>query len=153
MDSFVNDRAQFVHQLDLAPVTIAAHALGGNIATRYTGLYPDKVRKLVAIEGLGPSPKLLAERAAVPVAEHFRKWIEDKRQAAGRIPKRYATLDDALARMMAENGYLTPEQARHLTVQGINRNEDGSWRSEEHTSELQSLMRNSYAVFSLQKKK
>src|SRR3546814_10792502 len=32
-------------------------------------------------------------------------------------------------------------------------NPDGSWdRSEEHTSELQSLMRNSYAVFSLKKK-
>src|SRR3546814_9322261 len=31
---------------------------------------------------------------------------------------------------------------------------DGSWfRSEEHTSELQSLMRNSYAVFGLKKKK
>src|SRR3546814_1368209 len=29
----------------------------------------------------------------------------------------------------------------------------GSWRSEEHTSELQSLMRISYAVFCLQKKK
>src|SRR3546814_1442466 len=28
-----------------------------------------------------------------------------------------------------------------------------SWRSEEHTSELQSLMRNSYAVFCLKKKK
>src|SRR3546814_4863026 len=28
-----------------------------------------------------------------------------------------------------------------------------AWRSEEHTSELQSLMRNSYAVFCLQKKK
>src|SRR3546814_7805973 len=27
------------------------------------------------------------------------------------------------------------------------------WRSEEHTSELQSLMRNSYAVFCLQNKK
>src|SRR3546814_9885149 len=27
------------------------------------------------------------------------------------------------------------------------------WRSEEHTSELQSLMRNSYAVFCLKKKK
>jgi len=127
MDSFVYDLAQLIHQLDLAPVTIVAHSMGGNVALRYTGLYPDKVRKLVAIEGLGPSPKLLAERAAVPVGERFRKWIEDKRQAAGRIPKRYATLDDALARMMAENGYLTPEQARHLTVQGINRNEDGSW--------------------------
>src|SRR3546814_10913764 len=30
--------------------------------------------------------------------------------------------------------------------------EDALWRSEEHTSELQSLMRNSYAVFCLKKK-
>jgi len=127
MDAFVYDFAQLIHQLDLAPVTIVAHSMGGNVALRYTGLYPDNVRKLVAIEGLGPSPKMLAERAAKPVADRFRQWIEDKRQAAGRIPKRYATLDDALARMMAENSYLTPEQARHLTVQGINRNEDGSW--------------------------
>ncbi|AMG74509.1 alpha/beta fold hydrolase [Sphingopyxis granuli] len=127
MDAFVYDLAQLIHQLDLAPVTIVAHSMGGNVALRYTGLYPDNVRKLVAIEGLGPSPRMLAERAAKPVADRFRQWIEDKRQAAGRIPKRYATLDDALARMMAENSYLTPEQARHLTVQGINRNEDGSW--------------------------
>src|SRR3546814_14315676 len=88
MDSFVYDLAQFVHQLDLAPVTIVAHSLGGNIATRYTGLYPDKVRKLLAIEGLGPSAKLLAERAAVPVAVHFRKWLEDKREAAGGIDRK-----------------------------------------------------------------
>ncbi|MGV1682875.1 alpha/beta fold hydrolase [Sphingopyxis sp. NJF-3] len=127
MDAFVYDLAQLIHQLDLAPVTIVAHSMGGNVALRYTGLYPDHVRKLVAIEGLGPSPKVLAERAAVPVGDRFRKWIDDKRKAAGRMPKRYATLDDALARMMAENAYLTPEQARHLTVQGINRNEDGSW--------------------------
>src|SRR3546814_15601734 len=31
--------------------------------------------------------------------------------------------------------------------------DDGFWRSEEHTSELQSLMRISYAVFCLKKKK
>src|SRR3546814_8369146 len=30
---------------------------------------------------------------------------------------------------------------------------EGGWRSEEHTSELQSLMRISYAVFCLKKKK
>src|SRR3546814_9649017 len=33
------------------------------------------------------------------------------------------------------------------------RDRDGQARSEEHTSELQSLMRNSYAVFCLKKKK
>lgn len=127
MGAFVYDLAQLIHQLDLAPVTIVAHSMGGNISLRYTGLYPENVRKLVAIEGLGPSPKVLAERAQTPFSGRLRNWIDDKRQAAGRQPRRYATLDDALARMAAENAYLTPEQARHLTIHGINRNEDGSW--------------------------
>ncbi|ALJ13142.1 alpha/beta fold hydrolase [Sphingopyxis macrogoltabida] len=127
MGAFVYDLAQLIHQLDLAPVTIVAHSMGGNIATRYTGLYPGNVKKLVSIEGLGPSPAVQEERAKTSFDERMRQWIGDKRQAAGRSPKRYATLDDALARMAAENSYLTPEQARHLTIHGINRNEDGSW--------------------------
>lgn len=125
--AFVYDLAQLIHQLDLAPVTIVAHSMGGNIATRYAGLYPDKVKKLVSIEGLGPSPTAQEERAKTPFEDRMRKWIADKRQAAGRQPKRYATLDEALARMMTENAYLTAEQARHLTIQGASRNEDGSW--------------------------
>ena len=109
--SFVYDLAQLVHQLDLSPVTIVAHSLGGNIATRYTGLYPENVAKLVCIEGLGPSPKILAEREEAGIRKRFREWIEDKRHAAGRIPKRYPSLDAALDRMKAENSYLTDEQA------------------------------------------
>ncbi len=127
MDAFVYDLAQLIHQLDLGPVSIVAHSMGGNIALRYTGLYPENVRKLVAIEGLGPSPKVIAERAQTGCAERFRKWIDDKRQAAGRTPRRYATIEDALARMMGENSYLTEAQARHLTIHGISRNEDGTW--------------------------
>jgi pimeloyl-ACP methyl ester carboxylesterase len=126
-DSFVYDLAQLVHQLDRGPVTIVSHSLGGNVSLRYTGLYPETVRKIVAIEGMGPSPKVQAEREAEPFADRWRKWIADKRAAAGRLPKRYATLEDALARMKAENTYLTDEQARHLTIHGMNRNEDGTW--------------------------
>jgi pimeloyl-ACP methyl ester carboxylesterase len=125
--NFVYDLAQLVHQLDAGPVTIVAHSLGGNVATRFAGLYPDQVAKLACIEGLGPSPKMIAERAAVPYADRWRTWIAAKRAAAGRLPKRYATFDDVLTRMMAENAYLTPEQARHLTTHAVNRNEDGSW--------------------------
>ncbi len=127
MAPFVYDLAQLIHQLDLAPVTIVAHSMGGNIAIRYTGLYPENVRKLVAIEGLGPSPAMLAERAAIGIGQRFRNWVDEKRKAAGRIPKRYPSLEAALERMKAENAYLTDEQARHLTVHGISRNEDGSW--------------------------
>ena len=127
MSAFVYDFAQLVHQLDLSPVTIVAHSLGGNVATRYAGLYPQNVRKLVAIEGLGPSPAVQAKREAKGFVLRFRQWIEDKRAAAGRLPKRYPTLESAYERMKAENAYLTDEQARHLTVHGISRNEDGSW--------------------------
>src|SRR3546814_5137128 len=39
------------------------------------------------------------------------------------------------------------------TIQHVALGDTVSWRSEEHTSELQSLMRISYAVFCLKKKK
>ena len=127
MSAFVYDLAQLVHQLNLPPVSFVAHSMGGNIATRYTGLYPENVAKLVNIEGLGLSPAMQAERDALGIGNRFRTWIEDKRKAAGRTPKRYPTMDAAFDRMKAENSYLTDEQARHLTVHGISRNEDGTW--------------------------
>lgn len=127
MSAFVYDIAQLVHQLNLAPVTIIAHSMGGNIALRYAGIYPENVRKLVNIEGLGPSPAMLAEREALGIQKRFRQWIEDKRNAAGRTPKRYPNIEAAYERMKTENAYLTDEQARHLTVHGISRNEDGTW--------------------------
>ena len=127
MSAFVYDLAQLIHQLALPPVSIVAHSMGGNIATRYAGLFPEKVAKLVNIEGLGISPQMQAERDALGIGHRFRTWIDDKRKAAGRTPKRYATIEEAFARMKAENAYLTDEQARHLTIHGISRNEDGTW--------------------------
>ena len=127
MAAFVYDFAQLVHTLGHDEVTIIAHSLGGNIATRYTGLYPEKVRKLINIEGLGPSPKVRAEREAAGYPNRFRTWIDERRKAAGRMPRRYATIEAAYARMKEENGFLTDEQARHLTIHGASRNEDGTW--------------------------
>lgn len=127
MDNYVYDLAQLIHQQQLAPVTIIAHSLGGNIATRFTGLYPDKVRKLVNIEGLGPAPEIRAQIEAQDTSDRLRKWIEDTRKAAGRPPRRYATIEAAYARMKEENGFLSDEQARHLTIHGASRNEDGTW--------------------------
>jgi pimeloyl-ACP methyl ester carboxylesterase len=128
--AFVYDIAQLVHQLRLAPLSIVAHSLGGNVALRYAGAYPENLAKLVCIEGLGPSPKMLAERNARSVAERMRSWIDEKRAASGRAHKRYTSIEEALTRMKAENNYLTDEQARHLTIHGVSQNEDGtySWK-------------------------
>lgn len=126
MDAFVYDFAQLVHTLGYDQVTIISHSLGGNIATRFSGLYPERVRKLVNIEGLGPSRERQLQDDAGSTAR-LRTWIEDKRGASARSPRRYASLRDAYARMKAENGFLSDEQARHLTVHGATRNEDGTW--------------------------
>lgn len=133
-NDMVYDLAQLIHQLGVGPVTIVSHSMGGNVALRYAGVFPDMVRKIVAIEGLGPSPARQAEMRAAPYPERFAKWIGDKRAASGRSPRKYASIEDAFRRMIEENSYLTEEQARHLTTHGVNRNEDGtfSWKFDPH---------------------
>jgi pimeloyl-ACP methyl ester carboxylesterase len=130
MAAYVYDLAQLIHQQRLAPLRIIAHSLGGNIALRYTGIYPETVSKLVAIEGLGPSPAMVEERAARSVGDRMRAWVNEKRALAGRTPRRYASIEEAFARMQGENPHLTPAQARYLTVHGVAQNEDGtySWK-------------------------
>ena len=130
MSDYVYDIAQLVHQTIDGPVSIVGHSLGGMIALRYAGLYPEKVRRVVAIEGLGPPPSWLAERRAKPMHRRLTDWIEEVRGLSARLPRRYESLDAAWRRMHEENPHLSREQARHLTVHGVNRNEDGTYRLE-----------------------
>lgn len=128
MPYYICDLAQLIHQQGEAPVTIVSHSLGGAISLRYAGLYPEKVRKLVAIEGLG----LFSADGSEPpqFADRWRDWIAERRLLSARPPRRYASIDEALARMRSENSHLSEEQARHLTIHGVNHNEDGtfSWK-------------------------
>jgi pimeloyl-ACP methyl ester carboxylesterase len=129
MAGYIYDLAQLIHQQRLAPVTIIAHSLGGNIALRYSGIYPESVARLVAIEGLGPT-RMLAELAGKTIDKRMDEWIQEQRALAGRLPRRYGSIEDAFRRMQEENPHLSAEQARHLTAQGVNQNEDGtySWK-------------------------
>lgn len=126
MSCFVYDLVQLVEQQELGPVTLVGHSLGGSICLRYAGLYPEMVRKLVAIEGLGFMPD--SKPPALDV--RMREWIDRQRSLARHQRRRYDSIDDAIARMRSANPHLTSEQARHLTVHGANRNEDGtySWK-------------------------
>src|SRR3546814_9892799 len=71
--------------------------------------------------------------------------------------------EDGITTLLADEGGLSPgysssEEAFQLMIRAFERaklrpGHDVAIRSEEHTSELQSLMRISYAVFCLKKKK
>ena len=127
MPEYVYDIAHLVDQKNMAPVTIVSHSLGGMISLQYAGLYPDKVKSITAIEGLGASPTMLAKNAGKSINEKLSDWSDELRKMSGRTPRRYATLEDAFARMQDENPHLSEAQARHLTVHGASQNEDGSF--------------------------
>jgi pimeloyl-ACP methyl ester carboxylesterase len=124
---YVYDIAQLIHQRGLAPLRIVAHSLGGHVALQYAGVYPANVLKLVSIEGWGPPPAMLQRRLALPPEVRMQRWVEELRELAGRLPRRYATLEEATQRMQEANPNLSAEQARHLTVHGMNQNEDGTF--------------------------
>jgi pimeloyl-ACP methyl ester carboxylesterase len=136
MANYIYDLAQLVHQLGAGPVSIIAHSLGGNIALRYAGIYPENVHRLVAIEGLGPAPRSTGSEPRKSISERMRAWIDQTRACSARQPRRYATFDDALARMQEANKHLRPDQARHLTHHAVNRNEDGtySWKFDHYVA-------------------
>jgi pimeloyl-ACP methyl ester carboxylesterase len=127
MAGYIYDLAQLIHQQRLAPVAIVAHSLGGQIALRYAGIYPATVSRLVAIEGFGPSARWLAEFRKKTIAQRMDEWIAEQRGLAGRLPRRYPSIEEAFRRMQEENPHLSAEQARHLTVHGVNQNEDGTY--------------------------
>ncbi len=49
----VLDLSALVDIINAFPVTIIGHSLGGVVSLLYSGVYPDRVKKVVAIEGIG----------------------------------------------------------------------------------------------------
>ena len=119
---FVADIAAFADHLDRDPLALVAHSLGGGIALQYAGVFPDRVSCVCAIEGLGPG---IGGRR--PAHERMQTWVAQIRDFERRRPRRYPAFEDAVARMREANPHLTPEMARHLTLHGARRHEDGSY--------------------------
>ena len=121
---YIYDLAQLIHQQNLAPLSIIAHSLGGGVALRYAGVYPENIVKMIVIEGTG-GPQSMYDQE--PAHLKLQNWINSTRKVSGRLAKRYETLDDAYSRMHEANKHLRTDQARDLTVHGSNQNEDGSY--------------------------
>jgi pimeloyl-ACP methyl ester carboxylesterase len=124
MIEYVLDLAQLLEQLATFPVILIGHSLGGAIVLQYSGVYPERVAKVVGIEGLGPSPAGIVPR---PPHQRMQAWISEMRAFAGRRTHRYATLAEAVQRMREANPRLTEAMASHLTLHGTNRKEDGTY--------------------------
>jgi pimeloyl-ACP methyl ester carboxylesterase len=90
----------------------------------YAGIYPDRVKKIVAIEGVGLPPFRRVQQT--PPADRIRNWIEKVRGTEQRTPHSYPDLATAVSRMKEANPFLSEDVAEHLTLHGTNWNADGS---------------------------
>ncbi len=120
---YVLDLSALIDIVGKWPVYLIGHSLGGAIVLQYAGVYPERVRKLVSIEGFGPVPEKLMPR---PAHERLRRWIENMRDFENRVPHKYPSIAAAAARMHEANPHLSQSQAQHLTLFGSNWNPDGT---------------------------
>lgn len=130
LGDFVYDIEQLLRQKAPGPVSIISHSFGGAVSLLYAGTFPAAVDRLVVIEGIIMSPTEFQKLRSAPLQKRMAAWIDQLHGLSGRLPRKYKSLDEAVQRMRDENPHLSPAQARHLTIHGVNQNEDGtfSWK-------------------------
>lgn len=89
------------------PVNLVGHSLGGNVACLYAGVRPERVRKLVNLEGFG-LPATKPEQAP----GRYREWLEELH--AQPSLKDYEDFGALAHRLRRNNPRLSEERARWL---------------------------------------
>ena len=103
-----------------APVDLVGHSMGANVVCLYAGARPQRVRRVVDLEGFG-----LADARAAELPGKLCRWLDDLRE-----PPRlrdYASLDEVAARLTSNNPRLAPERAAFLAMHWARRRDDGRY--------------------------
>lgn len=102
------------------PVDILSHSLGGNVSNTYAGVRPDRVRRIIAIDGFGLRHRP-SEDAPVQFERFLKGWREPLR---GHRP--YESTEEMAQRLMKANAKLDAPRARFLAGHQSRQCEDGS---------------------------
>ncbi|MGN6103668.1 MAG: alpha/beta fold hydrolase [Kofleriaceae bacterium] len=109
---YVADLEDLIRQLARPRVVLVGHSMGGSVCTYYAGAWPERIARLVLVEGLGP-PDLFGGDAPTRTAA----WIDGWR--AARAPRKVMpSLDDAVRRLRRHDELLDEALARRLAELG-----------------------------------
>lgn len=95
------------------PIDLVGHSMGGNVSMQYSGVRPQRIRRLVNLEGFG-MPALKPEQAP----ERYGKWIDEiKRLHRGEMNlASYSAVDGVARRLMKTNPRLSQDKADWLAA-------------------------------------
>ena len=106
------------------PVDLVGHSMGGNVVMSYAGARPQRIRRLVNLEGFGLPP---TEPTQAP--QRYARWLDEIQQLArGEMAlKHYDHLDGVAQRLMKTNPRLAPHKAAWLAQHWAGQHADGRW--------------------------
>jgi pimeloyl-ACP methyl ester carboxylesterase len=102
------------------PVNLLGHSMGGNVVSMYAGVRPERVAKLINLEGIGlmgAKPEQAPKRMA--------KWLDELRNRP--VMRAYASLDEVAARLQKTNPRLPDARAAFLAAHWSAQNEAGEY--------------------------
>jgi pimeloyl-ACP methyl ester carboxylesterase len=99
------------HYSPNAPVDLLGHSLGGNVVMSYAGVRPERIAKLINLEGFG-----MPETKAAQAPKRYAQWFDQlKSHAKGDLAMRaYPALSGVAARLMKTNPRLSQAKADWL---------------------------------------
>lgn len=102
------------------PVNLLGHSMGGNVATIYAGVRPDRISKLINLEGFGMA---LSRPEQAP--KRYAKWLDELREPP--TMRSYDTQAQVAARLQKTNPRLNDERAAFLSAHWSRQNDQGRW--------------------------
>jgi pimeloyl-ACP methyl ester carboxylesterase len=93
-----------------APIDLLGHSMGGNVAMLYSGVRPDRVRRLINLEGFG-MPR--SKPSSAP--KRFATWLDALKEPEQLRP--YDSLEAVAARLQKTNPLLRADRAAWLAGQ------------------------------------
>jgi pimeloyl-ACP methyl ester carboxylesterase len=102
-------------------IDLVGHSMGGNVVMLYAGIRPQRIRRLVNLEGFGQP-----EFRAASTPKHYARWLDELK--APQTLSDYASVDDVARRLQKNNPLLPADRAAWLAAHWSRPDAKGRWQ-------------------------
>ena len=118
---YLGDLDAVVHALSPDhPIDLLGHSMGGNVVMMYAGIRPNKIRRLVNLEGFG-MPATSPQEAP----DRYTRWLDELRTPMQL--KSYDSLEAVAGRLRTNNPRIRPDHALWLAQHWAHEDAHGRW--------------------------
>ncbi len=113
------------HYVGNRPVNLVGHSMGGHIATMYAGVRPERIHRLINLEGFGMPTSRPAQAPG-----RYAKWMDELKtlHKGEQDLKPYPNVEAVAQRLMKTNPRLSQDKADWLAQHWARPNAQGEWR-------------------------